>query len=294
MQSPHQPVPGFGQYAHFAPVPHNHPHEVTTLTEQSVDTTYIGNTAFRPDVVKRARGLKALCICDILFSIWGIVLGGTSGAVFLLFLIFILIDFIGYYAAHRLAKVPMSVFSFGKAFMLGLYLLYLANIISIWVHCGTYCTYGSVPLDAVLLASILVFQVLAVWLSVKLRRDILLAERAPTSASVELNSVQPQVPVLPQEPPSHVVPPVHPYAQDHHSISMGVHPGYPYPPTQYFPMPYMNQVPQGYPMPYGSPYPNPSMAAAHAPIPTYPAFSITDDQPQHHQQEPNRDTQPLV
>jgi len=278
---------GYGQYAYpvpMSPPQHEHEHEHEHDHNTQDTSTYV-RPPYPREVLKRAMGVRALCICDILFSLWAMVLGGS----FLLYLLFLPIDIIGFYGASRLLKVPMSIFSFGKAFILGLYLLYFADIVANWVHCGSYCSHEStLPLVTVLMVIILIVQMMSIYFAVKIRRDILLAERTPASGGVELNSVDTQAPA-PQQPPS-TIPNMHPvYPQEPHPMGA---PAYPYPPTQYFPMPYMNQVPQGYPMPYGSPYPHPSMVASPTPTPTYPVFTIGDEQQQ--QQPRNPDTQPLL
>jgi len=245
-------------------------------------TVQTGNSPYPREVIKRAAGLKALCICELLFALWTMILGDQ----FWVFILYIPVDIIGFYAAQRMRKLPLTVFSFSKALLLGLFLLFFADLIAKWASCGSYCGsgHGEIPILAVMMVLILAFQLVCLYLAAKLRQDLLLAERT-SAPGVELNAVEIPPPSMPTQP-SQQMQPMH-HFQDPHAAA----PGYPYPP-QYYPMPYMNQAPQGYPqMPY-APYPH--QPAPTSPVSTYPSFTIGDEQQPQQQQHRNPDTQPLL
>jgi hypothetical protein len=254
-----QPVPN-QSYGHYPT--HGNPQSVPSEDVHPV----ICHAQYPRTTLKRAAGLKALCVCELLFALWSIILGES----FWTFLLVIPVDIIGFFGAHRLRKNTLTAFSFLKSLMLGLLLLYFADVVTSWVSCAGYCGSANVPVLSVMMILILAFQILCMYLSVKIRQDILLAERASVP-SVELHSFVESQPQQPQQPLQHF--------QDPNAAATAGVPGYPPYLPQFYPAMYMNQ---GYPMSYATPYPH----AMHAPVATFPSFTISDEQQQQQQQQP--------
>jgi hypothetical protein len=226
--------------------------------------------------LRRAKGLRALCICEILFALWGTFF--LSG----FYIILVPIDLIGLFAATRLNTTMMNLFAFLKALCLG----FVALVVVDFIYQYSEYHFADAGLIGVLLVGEFLMQSLCLFIAVKVRRDILQAQTT-ASRPVELNCVADgqiplhQVPM--QVPHQHVpmqvppqqmpmqVPPQH--FQDPHATA-GV-PGYPYPPQQFFTPMYMNQG-------YATPYANyPMMMTPNGmpvvPVATYPNFTIPED-----------------
>ena len=226
---------------------------------------------------KRRVALNAMCVTELMLAIWSI----FFTTFFWFFVIAIPIDLLGIIAVRRMQQKLLIAFSFLKSLMLGVVALMFADFVTGWSVCQYNCS-ESILFQSLYMIILIATQIVAIFLSTKIRRDILMAE---TMSNVELTNLPDhtqfnnQIPQQPQMPTMSV--PQH-FQQDPHATA-GV-PGYPYPPPQYYPAPYMNQP---YPTPYAHYPPAPSAVS------TYPSYTISDEQQfqQHDQQFQQHDQQ---
>jgi len=218
------------------------------------------------EILKKANGLRAFCIFEILLAF--------IGGLFLhfMFFVFVPIDVIGIIAVRRMNTTLLTLFSFLKVLCLAIFSFLFADLVTRSNH-----VFYDEPAFVILMVTVLIYQGLGVFFSVKLRREILLAQHGAAS-TLELNTIS-DAQMPPMSHMSHV-PPMSHFHSDPHATA-GV-PGYPYPPMghqppHFFPAMYMNQ---GYPAPY-APYPmmvNPNVAPNQVPVSPYPTYTISDDQ----------------
>lgn len=249
---------------------------------------FAGGARYSPIVMRRANGLKAICVCELMLAVWGIMFTNL----YWVFVACVPVEIIGILAARRLNIRMLTVFAFLKAALLGLFVLVFAETMGGMGCSGSGCSSESLVVGILFVVTVLISHLLGIFVAVKLRQDITISDTTPTP-SVELHNIDevpnsqiPHMSQLPQIPHMSQIPmPVPHFHQDPHSTA-GV-PGYPYPPPhQFYPTMYMNQG--GYPTPYAH-YPN-AAPATNMPVSPYPSYTISDDQAQ----QQTRDTQPLL
>jgi len=136
-------------------------------------------------LLMQGRTLKALCLCEMIFAIWMMFLGGG----FLAFLVFIPADIIGVVASQRLHKNLLAGFACYKAAIFCLAIVFYAEIF-------TGVNFNALSVIWIILVA---YQLLSMVTAVRLRQNIMLSERSPSSnlemqaaAALQQNQPSPQ------------------------------------------------------------------------------------------------------